>query len=247
MIYLVITGLCAGFVGALFGLGGGIVIVPALTLIFGMPVTQAVGTSLVSVVAVSTVAAIDYLKSGRADMELGLLLASATSLGAVLGGTLAAIVPEKVIYFLFSAVLFIASFNMTRPRRVTLIDKQYKSPTHKAAGYGISFISGNLSGMLGVGGGIIQVTMMRGIMKMPMKISTATSSFMIGMTAAPAALIYILRGDLVLNDAAAIILGVFAGSRLGAMVSYRISSLSLRLLFMLIILFAAYKMFMKGL
>jgi uncharacterized membrane protein YfcA len=246
-VYLIITGLCAGFVGALFGLGGGIIIVPALTLIFKTPVTEAVGVSLVSIVAVSTVAAVDFLKSGRADLELGLMLATAASLGALTGGMLSAVIPSKIIYMLFSAVLFIASLNMTRPRRIKLIDKQYDSPSNKAAGYGLSFISGNLSGMLGVGGGIVQVPMMRGIMKVPMKISTATSSFMIGFTAAPAAIMYMFRGDMDLHKSAAIILGTFAGSRFGAAVSYRISSLLLRLLFIVIMIFTAYKMLLMGL
>ena len=165
--YLVITGLLAGFVGSLFGLGGGIIIVPALTLIFNVPVNIAVGTSLVSIVAVSTVAAIDFLKSGRADLELGITLAVATSLGAVTGGLLAEHIPARIIYIFFSIILIIAAVNMTRPGRIMLIDRKYDSASHTAVGCGLSLVAGNISGMLGVGGGIIQIPMMRTVMKQP--------------------------------------------------------------------------------
>ncbi|UCC80100.1 MAG: sulfite exporter TauE/SafE family protein [Candidatus Zixiibacteriota bacterium] len=245
--YLVITGLLAGFVGSLFGLGGGIIIVPALTLIFNVPVTIAVGTSLVSIVAVSTVAAIDYLKSGRADLELGITLAAAASLGAVTGGLLAEHIPARIIYVFFSIILLIAAVNMTQPKRIMLIDRKYDSASHTAVGWGMSLVAGNISGILGVGGGIIQIPMMRAVMKVPFKIATATSSYMIGITAAPAAVIYMLRGDIDTFKSAAIILGTFAGSRMGAALSYRITSLLLRLLFVLIMIFTAYKMLVKGL
>ncbi len=245
--YLVITGLLAGFVGSLFGLGGGIIIVPALTLIFNVPVNIAVGTSLVSIVAVSTVAAIDFLKSGRADLELGITLAVATSLGAVTGGLLAEHIPARIIYIFFSIILIIAAVNMTRPGRIMLIDRKYDSASHTAVGCGLSLVAGNISGMLGVGGGIIQIPMMRTVMKVPFKIATATSSYMIGITAAPAAAIYMLRGDIDPYKSAAIILGTFAGSRMGAALSYKITPLLLRLLFVAIMIFTAYKMLARGL
>ena len=244
--YLVLTGLLAGFIGSLFGLGGGIIIVPALTLIFNVPVTIAVGTSLVSIVAVSTVAAIDYLKSGRADLELGITLAAATSLGALTGGLLAEYIPARIIYLFFSIILLVAALNMTRPRRLTLIDQKYSSASNTAVGWGLSLVAGNISGMLGVGGGIVQIPMMRTVMKVPFKIATATSSYMIGITVAPAAAIYMLRGDIDPYKSAAIILGTFAGSRAGAAISYRITSLLLRLLFVIIMIFTAYKMLARG-
>lgn len=247
MAYLVITGLLAGFVGSLFGLGGGIIIVPALTLIFNVPVAVAVGTSLVSIVAVSTVAGINYLKSGRADLELGITLAAATSLGAATGGLLAEYLPARIVYISFSIILLIAAVNMTRPRRIMLIDRKYNSASNTAIGWGLSLVAGNVSGILGVGGGIIQIPMMRTVMKVPFKIATATSSYMIGITVAPAAVIYMLRGDIDTFKSAAIILGTFAGSRVGAAVSYRITSLLLRLLFVAIMIFTAYKMLVRGL
>jgi len=246
LVFLITTGLLAGFVGSLFGLGGGIIVVPALTLIFNMPVTVAVGTSLVSIVAVSTVAAIDFLKTGRADLELGIILATATSLGAVTGGLLSEFISSTIRYLLFSMVLMVAALNMARRRRIMSIDQKYSSASNKALGCGLSLIAGNVSGILGVGGGIVQIPMMRTVMKVPFKTAAATSSYMIGITVAPAAVIYMLRGDIDPFKSAAIILGAFAGSRMGAAFSYKITSLLLRLLFIGILIFMAYRMFLKG-
>jgi uncharacterized membrane protein YfcA len=246
-VYLVITGLLAGFTGSLFGLGGGIILVPALTLVFGVPVTAAVGTSLVSIVAVSTVAAIDFLKTGRADVELGIVLATATSFGALTGGLLAAWIPANVVYILFSIILVVAAVNMTRPRRIITIGNEFSSASNMGLGFGLSILAGNVSGILGVGGGIIEIPMMRGVMRVPFKIATATSSYMIGITVAPAATIYLMRGDVDPYKSAAIILGTFAGSRLGASVSNRITPVFLRFLFVGLMIFTAYKMLMEGL
>ena len=143
-------------------------------------------------------------------------------------------------------ILLIAALNMTRPRRMTLIDQKYSSASNTAVGWGLSLVAGNISGMLGVGGGIVQIPMMRTVMKVPFKIATATSSYMIGITVAPAAAIYMLRGDIDPYKSAAIILGTFAGSRAGAAISYRITSLLLRLLFVIIMIFTAYKMLARG-
>jgi len=247
LVYLIITGVLAGFVGSLFGLGGGIIIVPVLTLIFKVPVIEAVGTSLVSIVAVSSVAAIDFLKSDRVDLDLGMTLALAASIGAVAGSILITYIPSKILYLSFSTVLFVAAVNMTRPRRIMLIDKQYGAPSNIGLGYGVSFLSGGVSGILGVGGGIIRVPLMRIIMRMPMKIATATSSYMIGILAAPAALLYLLRGDIDIFKAAPIIIGVYGGSSLGAAFSHRITSLLLRILFVAILIFTAYRMLLRGL
>jgi uncharacterized membrane protein YfcA len=246
LVYLIATGILAGFVGSLFGLGGGIVIVPVLTLIFKLPVIEAVGTSLVSISAVSSLAAIDFLKSGRVDLELGMIVAATASIGALTGGVLVEFIPSKTIYLAFSIILIVAALNMTRPKRIILIDNQYRSASNKAMGYSLSLLAGGVSGILGVGGGIIQVPVMRTIMKVPMKIATATSSYMIGILVAPAALLYLLRGDVDFFKAGAIIIGAYAGSMLGAAFSYRITSLMLRLIFVGIMIFTAYRMFIKG-
>ncbi len=243
---LIATGLFAGLLGSLLGLGGGVIIVPALTLIFNMPVTEAVGTSLTAIVAVSTIAAADFLKSGRADLELGMTLETASASGALIGGTLAGFISPRYVYILFSLILFLAAYNMARPKRGSDIDSSDYYPVNKGLGLTFSFFAGNLSGLLGVGGGVIKVPLMTGIMKVPMKIATATSSYMIGITAAPAAIVYLLGGHLDIIKTSALIIGAFAGSRLGAALSYKINTLALRLLFVALILYTSVRMILKG-
>ncbi len=243
---LLITGLLAGFVGALFGLGGGIIIVPALTLIFDLPVREAVGTSLVSIVAVSTMSAVDYLKIGRTDLELGLMLAVSASLGAVTGGILSSAIPSSLIHLMFSAILIIAAITMAWPSRSVLIQQDYKKASNKAIGFVLSLLAGNISGILGVGGGIIQIPMMRSVMKVPMKTAAATSSFMIGITVAPAAMLYLFMGDIDPFKAAAVILGAFFGARAGIAIAISIRSGFLRILFVCLMLFTAYRMVLRG-
>jgi len=246
-IFLLLTGVFAGFVGALFGLGGGIVIVPVLTLIFGMPVVEAIGTSLVSIVAVSSIAAIDYIKSGRADIDLGLSLSIAASVGAVTGALLTGIIDDKLIFMLFSLILFFAAINMLKPRRIVRPGNIQQFPSNYFLGYLFSYFAGNVSGLLGVGGGIVQVPVMRLIMRMPLKIATATSSYMISIKVGPAAIMYLLKGEVDPQRACAIIIGTFVGSRMGAAASEKITAMALRLLFVLIMLYTAYKMFVRGL
>jgi hypothetical protein len=246
LVYLIVTGFLAGIVGSLLGLGGGIIMVPALTLIFGMPMTEAVGTSLMGIVAVSTAATIDFLKSGRADLELGLTLETLTALGALSGGLLAAVIATRSLYILFGIVCLYAAFNMIRPRNRLSESEKSTYPGNKGIGLGLSFAAGNISGLLGVGGGVMKVPLLNLVMGVPLKIATATSSYMIGITAATAAIIYLVRGDVDLYKAAVIILGIFFGSRLGALFSYRINVLALRLLFVTILLYAAYKMILRG-
>lgn len=232
--------------GSLMGLGGGIILVPALTLIFKLPISEAVGTSLLGVVAVSTAAAIDFLKSGRADLELGMTLETVTAAGALTGGLVAGFISHQVIYLLFGVILFYAAINMARPRRNRVDGGEGDYPKHKGIGMALSFLAGNVSGLLGVGGGVVKVPLMNLVMRVPLKIATATSSYMIGITAASAAIVYLFRGDVDYFKAAAIIIGIFAGSRLGALISYKINLLALRLLFVVIILFTAFEMIKKG-
>ncbi len=243
---MIATGFFAGIVGSLLGLGGGIILVPALTLIFGLPMTEAVGTSLMGVVAVSTAAAIDFLKSGRADLELGLTLETLTSLGALTGGLLAAVIATRSLYILFGIVLLYAAFNMIRSRNRLSVSEESIYPKNKEIGLGLSFAAGNVSGLLGIGGGVMKVPLLNLVMGVPLKIATATSSYMIGITAATASIIYLVRGDVDFYKAAPIILGIFFGSRLGASFSYRIDAITLRLLFVAILLYTAYKMILRS-
>lgn len=247
IVFLILTGFSAGIVGSLLGLGGGIIMVPALTLIFGLPITEAVGTSLLGVVAVSTGAAIDFLKSGRADLRLGLTLETITAAGALTGGLISGIISQRIVYILFSIVLVYGAVNMARPRKESNNDEEAVYPRNKGLGMGISYFAGNISALLGVGGGVIKVPVLNLVMGVPIKIATATSSYMVGVTAASGAIIYLSRGDVDFNKAAAIIIGIFAGSRLGASISYRINALALRLLFVAVMIFTAYKMIARSL
>jgi len=243
---LILTGFFGGFIGSLFGLGGGIVIVPVLTLVFNMSITEAVGTSLVSIVAVSSVAAIDFLKTGRADLNLGLALSIAATIGALTGALISGIINESVIFLLFSIILFIAAINMLKPARIKSPDHEIEYPHHTYLGYSFSYLGGTISGLLGVGGGIVQIPMMRLVMDVPLKIATATSSLMIAFTVVPAASLYLLRGDVDPFRACAIIVGTYFGSKTGAALSNKITAFGLRSLFVLILLYTAYKMFVRG-
>lgn len=243
---MLIIGLFAGFVGALFGLGGGIIIVPALTLVLGLPIGEAIGTSLVSIIAVSTFSAADYLKAGRVDLELGLLLTVSASIGALIGGLISGIIPANFIYLMFAIILIIASFYMAKPVRTVLNNHEYSSPSNQRIGFVLSLFAGNISGMLGVGGGIIYVPMMRTLMNVPIKIATATSSYMTGIAVAPAAVLYLIKGDIDPFKAAAIIAGTFFGSRAGTYTSKKITSKFLRILFVCLMLFTAYRMLLRG-
>ncbi len=220
--------------------------VPVLTLIFSLPVSEAVGTSLLGVVAVSTGAAIGFLKSGRANLPLGLTLETVSAAGALCGGLLAGIIRQEAIYIMFGLILLYASYNMARPRKYDYENGKADFPRRMPIGMGLSFFAGNLSGLLGVGGGVIKVPMLNLIMGVPLKIATATSSYMVGITAGSGALVYLFRGDIDLNKAAAIVVGIFFGSRLGASISYRINALFLRLIFVAVMLFTAYKMIIRG-
>jgi uncharacterized membrane protein YfcA len=244
--YLIATGFFAGAVGSILGLGGGIIMVPALTLIFGLPIQEAVGTSLLGVVAVSTAAAIDFLKSGRADIELGLRLETMTALGALTGGVLAAVIAPRIIYIFFAIVLFYAAFNMIRRVRTKMQGGPYVVPRRMALGLSLSFVAGNISGLLGVGGGVAKVPIMNLAMTVPLKIATATSSYMIGITASTAAVVYLMRGDVDFYKAAAIIPGIFLGSRLGARLSYRLNTRIIRTFFVIVIVYTAIRMLLRG-
>ncbi len=246
-IYLVITGFGAGILGSVLGLGGGIITVPALTLVFGSPITEAVGISLLGVTANSTTSAIDFLRSGRADLGLGLKLETTTVFGALTGGLLAGFVSPDVIHILFSVVLIYAALNMARPKSKNPENEMPVYPQHLSVGMWLSFLAGNVSGLLGVGGGVIKVPVMNMLMKVPLKIATATSSYMVGVTTASGAIIYMMRGDIDFHKAAPLIIGIFARSKLGASISYKINALAIRLLFVAVMLYTAYKLIARAL
>ncbi len=229
----------AGLLGALTGLGGGVVIVPLLTLGFGVDIRYAIGASLISVIATSSGAAVAYVREGYSNLRVGMLLEVATTLGATGGALLAAIVAPKFIALLFSAVLFFLVFASIKgppqdqvgtprdPLATRLrLDGDYPTKEGKKSyhvrnvplGFGVMGIAGVLSGLLGIGSGALKVVAMDQVMRLPFKVSTTTSNFMIGVTAAASAGIYLNRGYLDPGLAMPTVLGVLAGSLLGARV-----------------------------
>lgn len=259
---LVLSGLVAGAFGALLGLGGGILIVPILTLGFDMPLTAAVGTSLICVIATSTGGAAVNVRAGRADVRLGILLGAGTVVGALTGGVVAGLLPERIIAALFAALLCYTSYSMgrgvlRRPAETTGEEARPPAPLdangedrhHRRlpVALGGSFLAGNVSGLLGVGGGLVIVPLIHLVMGAPMRVAVATSNFMIGITAAAGAYAYLFRGDVDANVAAPVVLGVAAGSALGARWSGRIRQGWLVALFVVVMLYVAFQMAMKAL
>jgi uncharacterized protein len=227
----------AGFLGALTGLGGGVIVTPALTLLLGVDMRYAIGASLVSVIATSSGAAAAFVREGFSNIRIGMFLEVATTFGALLGAFLAARIPTSALAVIFGLVLLHAAWQSTQkpsadPRpeaadplaRVLKLDSTYPTPDglkhyevrHVKTGFGIMIGAGALSGLLGIGSGALKVIAMDRAMRVPFKVSTTTSNFMIGVTAAASAGVYLSRGYIDPGLAMPVMLGVLAGSILGA-------------------------------
>jgi uncharacterized membrane protein YfcA len=260
--------LIAGFLGALTGLGGGVVIVPMLTALLGVDIRYAIGASLVSVIATSSGAAAAYVKEGFSNIRIGMFLEMATTVGALVGATLATRVSGGAIATVFGLVLIASAFLSRKPRtkeeREAPQDKlatklrmngslpeangirQY-NVQHVPAGFSLMFVAGALSGLLGIGSGAMKVLAMDRAMKIPFKVSTTTSNFMIGVTAAASAGIYFSRGYIDPGLSMPVMLGVLAGSLLGTRVLVRAETKWLRLVFSVVIVALGIEMLYKGL
>jgi len=258
----------AGFVGSLTGLGGGVVIVPLLTVGFGVNMRYAIGASLVSVIATSSGAAAAYVREGFSNIRVGMLLEIATSLGALVGAALAAHVPTAGLAILFGAVLLFSAFapghkegrSVARGGTSSIaqrlgLDSTYSSVRgpvpysvrHVPFGFGIMTVAGALSGLLGIGSGAVKVLAMDFAMGLPFKVSTTTSNFMIGVTAAASAGIYLHRGYIDPGLAMPVTLGVLAGSVAGARQLAGAEVRVLRFLFRAAILALGVEMIYNGL
>jgi uncharacterized membrane protein YfcA len=248
---LATLGLVAGAVGALTGIGGGLIIIPVLTLLFGIPIHWAIGTSLCCVIATSSGAAASYVEHRLSNIRLGMTLELATTIGAVSGALLAAKLPREVLAILFAALLIYAGGSMVRRS----LPAEVRVPNAEAA-YTIRRLplgllgsggAGVVSGLLGVGGGVIKVPIMYLVMGVPFKVATATSNFMIGVTAAASAFIYYSRGDVRLLITAPTAIGVYLGASLGTHVMRRAPSRWLIRLFSIIVFYFALMMIWKSL
>jgi uncharacterized membrane protein YfcA len=257
----------AGFLGALTGLGGGVVIVPLLALVLGVPLQYAIGASLISVIATSSGAAAAYVKEGYSNIRIGMLLEIATTFGALAGAFLTAVVFPETIAVVFGIVLLFSAYLSSRPRAKTAgtdppdplatrlrLDSTYPTPDGPQAyhihrvplGFGLMFGAGILSGLLGIGSGALKVLAMDQGMRMPFKVSTTTSNFMIGVTAAASAGIYLSRGYIDPGLAMPVTLGVLLGSFLGSKVLVTAQTRVLRIVFGLVIVALGLQMIYKG-
>jgi uncharacterized membrane protein YfcA len=266
--FLVWTGsLIAGFLGALTGLGGGVVLVPLLTIFFHVDLRYAIGASLVSVIATSSGSAAAYVKEGFSNIRIGMFLEIATTLGALVGAYLTARISPSVIAVIFGLMLMYSAYisRRMRPRAETeqppdlLATKLRMNDSfpdtsgirnynvyHVPAGFGVMFGAGTLSGLLGIGSGALKVVAMDQAMKIPFKVSTTTSNFMIGVTAAASAGVYLSRGYIDPTLAMPVMLGVLIGSLMGTRVLVKTQTKRLRLVFSIVIVLLGMEMLLKG-
>jgi uncharacterized membrane protein YfcA len=265
------TSVAAGGAGAVLGLGGGILLIPILTLFFGVDLHYAMGASIVSVIATSSGAAAAYLRTSLSNVRIGLFLALATVSGALLGAALAGIVPVRVLQLLLGLALAYSTVTTLRQLRVELpepaeadalalrfglegtyydaaLDRDVKyRATRVARGFAAMFGAGLLSGLLGIGSGAFKVLAMDHFMRLPMKVSTATSNFMIGITSAASAGIYFSRGDIHPVLAAPVAVGVLVGAAAGTRLMARLRNSTIRKAFLPVLAWLAISMILRGL
>ena len=266
----------AGFLGSLVGLGGGIIITPALTILFGFDIKYAIGASIVAVIATSSGSAIAFVKDHVSNMRVGMLLEVFTTAGGVVGALMAGVFSSKLLYIFFSLILLNSFYGMLKKTGlITKVKKEeeivendkyaekyklnssyYDKAINKTIDYNVTnvpqgslvmFGAGFASGLLGIGSGAFKVVALDTYMKLPIKVSTATSNFMMGVTATASALIYFFNGTINPAVAAPIALGTLIGSRTGAKVMQRLDAKYIRYIFLPILLFTIINMLLKGL
>jgi uncharacterized protein len=252
---LVLLGFFAGILGAMTGIGGGVLISPILALHFGIPIRQAIGTSLVAVITTSAASSSVHLQRHTTDIRLGMTLELATSLGAAVTAYLVAYFNRNALEGLFAGFLLYSSItilvrggkikdqdeplaNNTGIKNGETVIPPYE-PQRYPLGLGASLVAGGLSGLLGIGGGPIKVPVMYIFMNVPLMVATATSNFMVGVTAAASAVVYYRRGDILVEIAAPLAVGVFLGSLLGARLAPRIHTKYVVYLLVAIMLYLA--------
>jgi len=257
----------AGLLGSLTGLGGGFIIIPLLTLLMHVDIHYAIGASLVSVIATSSGSAAAYVKEGLTNIRLGMFLEIATTAGAFTGAMLAIYIPAHFIAILFGLILIFSAAMSLRQRmeqlvhRETFLSKKLKlggsyplngelikySVTNIAGGFFMMIFAGVISGLLGIGSGALKVIAMDGVMRIPFKVSTTTSNFMIGVTAAASAVVYLQRGYIHPGIAMPVVIGVLIGAVSGSKILVHASSSGwLRWLFAIVITVIAIQMIYNG-
>ena len=271
LLFIALSSLFAGFIGALAGLGGGVFIVPILTLIFHVSFATAIGASIVSVIATSSGAAAAYVRDRMTNLRVGMFLEIATTAGAVCGALVSSMLDDTLLFIVFGVILLISAIPLvlrlgeelpsgvqnhkwapwlklpgTYSDRRTHQDIPYHV-AHVRIGFGMMYVAGLISGLLGIGSGTLKVLAMDTAMRLPMKVSTTTSNFMIGVTAAASAGIFFQRGDIDPMIAAPVAIGVLGGSMLGAKTLNRMSNVHLKKVFVPMIVLVALSMLARGL
>lgn len=258
----------AGLVGSLTGLGGGVIVIPLLTLGLGVDIHYAIGASIISVIATSSGAAATYVKEGISNVRIAMFLAIATTFSAIVGVTIANYVKASYIVIIFGLILLFSAMMMLKKRKNHFDDKEnsalarffklngsYPTPEggvryavrNVIGGFAMMFVAGTLSGLLGIGSGALKVIGMDNIMRIPFKVSTTTSNFMIGITAAASALVYLHRGQIDPIIAMPVAVGVIVGATVGSKILVRTKTDKLKLFFAVVITFLGLQMIYKGL
>ncbi|MCT3896976.1 permease [Elizabethkingia anophelis] len=263
---LLVGAYMAGFLGSLTGLGGGVIIIPLLTLVFHVDIRYAIGAALLASIATSSGAASAYVKEGITNIRLGMFLEIATTIGAVIGAFIAIYMPTNAIAVIFGVVLiFSAAMTVRKKHEAKLTEGSKLSEklklnstypvngekvsyqlTNVAGGFSLMTLAGVLSGLLGIGSGSLKVLAMDSTMKIPFKVSTTTSNFMIGVTAAASAVVYLQRGYMDPGIAFPVVLGVLAGALTGAKILPKINPKILRIIFAVAITAVAIEMIING-
>lgn len=256
----------AGLLGSLTGLGGGVVVIPLLTLVFHVDIRYAIGAALLASIATSSGAASAYVKEGITNIRLGMFLEIATTIGAVIGAVIAVYTPTNTIAMLFGVILIFSAAMTLRKKntealtegsklsKLLKLDNNYPVDgvlvdyklTNVVGGFSMMTVAGVVSGLLGIGSGALKVLAMDTTMKIPFKVSTTTSNFMIGVTAAASAVVYLQRGYMDPGIAFPVILGVLAGAFTGSKLLARINPKVLRIIFCIAITFVAIEMIYNG-
>lgn len=264
---LLLSAYAAGLLGSLTGLGGGVVVIPVLTLGFGVDFHYAIGAALVASIATSSGSGSAYVKEGITNIRLGMFLEIATTIGAVVGAIVAVWLNNSAIAIIYGCVLILTAAMQQRrksdhdgvkgsemARRLKLFGtwpqkdgsmKHYEL-LHVGGGFSVMLIAGVLSGILGIGSGVLKVIAMDGIMKVPFKVSTTTSNFMMGVTACASAVVYIQRGNIVPGIACPVLIGVLFGALTGARLLKKLDVRLLRQIFCVAILLVAINMIYQG-
>lgn len=267
---ILLLSIVAGIFGSILGLGGGIIITPALTLLFGIDIKYAIGASIVSVIATSSGAAVAYIRDKITNIRIGMFLEIATTIGAITGAFISGMISPKYLYIIFGMLLLYSALAMLKKKGQELpsdveshpvanklrLNGQYfdkvlkKEVKYNVAGvyggFSMMYVAGVISGLLGIGSGIFKVMAMDLFMKLPLKVSSATSNFMIGVTAAASAGVYLLRGNIDPSIAAPVALGVLIGATIGTKIMQRLKSKTIRMIFIPVLAFVSIQMIVKG-